>query len=83
MIFGIHSLLFRETFVEKDLAVLDKCKRMGCDAVEIIPFDVDDLPGREGASSRKGPGPQDQHGLRHAGREQHDLARSRRAPEGC
>jgi D-psicose/D-tagatose/L-ribulose 3-epimerase len=44
MIFGIHSLLFRETFVEKDLPVLDKCKRMGFDAVEIIPFDVDNFP---------------------------------------
>ncbi len=44
MIFGIHSLLFRETFVEKDLPVLDKCKRMGFDAVEIIPFDVDHFP---------------------------------------
>ncbi len=44
MIFGIHSLLFRETFVEKDLPVLDKCKRMGFDAVEIIPFDVENFP---------------------------------------
>jgi D-psicose/D-tagatose/L-ribulose 3-epimerase len=44
MIFGIHSLLFRETFVEKDLPVLDKCRRMGFDAVEIIPFDVDNFP---------------------------------------
>jgi D-psicose/D-tagatose/L-ribulose 3-epimerase len=44
MIFGIHSLLFKETFVEKDLPVLDKCKKMGFDAVEIIPFDVDNFP---------------------------------------
>jgi D-psicose/D-tagatose/L-ribulose 3-epimerase len=44
MIFGIHSLLFNETFVEKDLPVLDKCKRMGFDAVEIIPFDPDHFP---------------------------------------
>ena len=44
MIFGIHSLLFNETFVEKDLPVLDKCKGMGFDAVEIIPFDVDNFP---------------------------------------
>jgi D-psicose/D-tagatose/L-ribulose 3-epimerase len=42
--FGIHSLLFRETFTEKDLPLLDKCKRMGFDAVEIIPFDVDAFP---------------------------------------
>lgn len=44
MIFGIHSLLFNETFVDKDLPVLDKCKSMGFDAVEIIPFDPDNFP---------------------------------------
>lgn len=47
MIFGIHSLLFKETFVEKDLPVLDKCKGMGFDAVEIIPFDVDHFPAKK------------------------------------
>lgn len=44
MKFGIHSLLFTETFLEKDLPLLDKCKRMGFDAVEIIPFDPDNFP---------------------------------------
>jgi D-psicose/D-tagatose/L-ribulose 3-epimerase len=44
MIFGIHSLLFNETFLDKDLPVLEKCKRMGFDAVEIIPFDPDNFP---------------------------------------
>lgn len=44
MLFGIHSLLFRETFVEKDLPLLDKCKALGFDAVEIIPFDPDNFP---------------------------------------
>lgn len=44
MQFGIHSLLFRETFVEKDLPLLDKCRRLGFDAVEIIPFDPDHFP---------------------------------------
>lgn len=44
MEFGIHSLLFKETFIEKDLPVLDKCKSMGFDAVEIIPFDPDNFP---------------------------------------
>jgi D-psicose/D-tagatose/L-ribulose 3-epimerase len=44
MKFGIHSLLFKETFIDKDLPVLDKCKQMGFDAVEIIPFDVDNFP---------------------------------------
>jgi D-psicose/D-tagatose/L-ribulose 3-epimerase len=44
MQFGIHSLLFRETFVEKDLPLLDKCRQMGFDAVEIIPFDPEHFP---------------------------------------
>ena len=44
MYFGIHSLLFKETFVEADLSVLDHCKSMGFDAVEIIPFDPDNFP---------------------------------------
>ncbi len=44
MQFGIHSLLFRETFIEKDLPLLDKCRAMGFDAVEIIPFDPDHFP---------------------------------------
>ncbi|MGB7758932.1 MAG: sugar phosphate isomerase/epimerase family protein [Bryobacteraceae bacterium] len=44
MQFGIHSLLFRETFLEKDLSLLDKCKGLGFDAVEIIPFDPDGFP---------------------------------------
>jgi D-psicose/D-tagatose/L-ribulose 3-epimerase len=44
---GIHSLLFRETFLEKDLPLLDRCKAMGFDAVEIIPFDPDGFPARK------------------------------------
>lgn len=44
MIFGIHSLLFNETFIEKDLPLLDKCKQLGFDAVEIIPFDPVNFP---------------------------------------
>lgn len=44
MIFGIHSLLFTETFLDKDLPLLDKFKKMGFDAVEIIPFDPDNFP---------------------------------------
>jgi D-psicose/D-tagatose/L-ribulose 3-epimerase len=47
MQFGIHSLLFRETFVEKDLPLLDKCKSMGFDAVELLPFDPDHFPARK------------------------------------
>lgn len=44
MTFGIHSLLFSATFVEKDLPLLDKVKAMGFDALEIIPFDADNFP---------------------------------------
>jgi D-psicose/D-tagatose/L-ribulose 3-epimerase len=44
VIFGIHTLLFRETFVDRDLPLLDKCKAMGFDAVEILPFDPDHFP---------------------------------------
>jgi D-psicose/D-tagatose/L-ribulose 3-epimerase len=47
MIFGIHSLLFRETFLDKDLPLLEHCKKMGFDAVEIIPFDPDNFPAKK------------------------------------
>jgi D-psicose/D-tagatose/L-ribulose 3-epimerase len=46
MIFGVHSLLFRETFLDSDLPLLDKCKAMGFEAVEIIPFDPVHFPAR-------------------------------------
>jgi D-psicose/D-tagatose/L-ribulose 3-epimerase len=44
MKFGIHSLLFSETFTERDLPLLEKAKDMGFDAVDIVPFDVDNFP---------------------------------------
>src|SRR5260221_11382825 len=44
MKFGIHSLLFSETFNELDLPLLEKAKEMGFDAVDIVPFDVDNFP---------------------------------------
>jgi D-psicose/D-tagatose/L-ribulose 3-epimerase len=53
MIFGIHSLLFNETFLEKDLPVLDKCKNLGFDAVEIIPFDPDNFPAAKVSQAAK------------------------------
>jgi len=46
MKFGIHSLLFTETFVDKDLPLLEKCKGLGFDAVELIPFDPDNFPAK-------------------------------------
>ncbi len=47
MKFGIHTLLFKETFLEKDLPVLEKCKKMGFDAIEILPFDPDNFPAKK------------------------------------
>ena len=47
MKFGVHSLLFTETFLEKDLPLLDRCRAMGFDAVEIIPFDPENFPARQ------------------------------------
>ena len=44
MEFGIHALLFTEKFLEKDLPLLDRCKAMGFDAVEVLPFDPDNFP---------------------------------------
>lgn len=44
MKFGIHSLLFSETFGERDLPLLDKARALGFDALEIIPFDADSFP---------------------------------------
>lgn len=44
MEFGLHSMLFTENFVEKDLYLLDKCKNLGFDAVEVLPFDPDNFP---------------------------------------
>jgi D-psicose/D-tagatose/L-ribulose 3-epimerase len=44
MKFGIHSLLFSETFTERDLPLLEKAKEMGFDAMDIVPFDVDRFP---------------------------------------
>ncbi|MEI8373549.1 MAG: sugar phosphate isomerase/epimerase family protein [Planctomycetota bacterium] len=44
MKFGIHTLLFTETFYDSDLPLLDKCKQMGFDAIEIIPFIPDGFP---------------------------------------
>lgn len=44
MKFGLHSLLFSETFLEKDLPLLDKVKGMGFDAIEIVPFEPEAFP---------------------------------------
>jgi D-psicose/D-tagatose/L-ribulose 3-epimerase len=47
MKFGIHSLLFSETFTERDLPLLDKAKAMGFDAIDIVPFDLERFPAKQ------------------------------------
>lgn len=47
MKFGIHSLLFSETFTERDLPLLDKAKAMGFDAMDIVPFDLERFPAKQ------------------------------------
>jgi hypothetical protein len=46
MKFGIHSLLFSETFTDRELPLLDKAREMGFDAVDIVPFDVENFPAK-------------------------------------
>jgi D-psicose/D-tagatose/L-ribulose 3-epimerase len=46
MKFGIHSLLFSETFTDRELPLLDKAKEMGFDAVDIVPFDIERFPAK-------------------------------------
>jgi hypothetical protein len=40
MKFGVHSILFTPSFLEKDLYLLEKCKAMGFDTLEVPPFDT-------------------------------------------
>ena len=46
MKFGIHSLLFSETFTDRELPLLDKAKEMGFDAMDIVPFDFEKFPAK-------------------------------------
>lgn len=46
MKFGVHTILFSASFVEKDLPLLEKAKKMGFDTVEMPPFDYDKFPAR-------------------------------------
>jgi sugar phosphate isomerase/epimerase len=39
--------LFSETFTERDLALLDKAKAMGFDAIDILPFDLERFPTKQ------------------------------------
>ena len=44
MKYGVHCLLFSETFTKKELWVLDRAKELGFDGLEIALFDPDSLP---------------------------------------
>lgn len=44
MRFGINSLLFTDTFVERDLGLFERVREMGFDVLEITPVDVDAFP---------------------------------------
>jgi D-psicose/D-tagatose/L-ribulose 3-epimerase len=46
MRFGINSLLFTETFDEGDLPLLERCRELGFDVLEITPVDPDRFPAR-------------------------------------
>ena len=41
MRFGINSLNFTDTFLEQDLPLLDRCRGLGFDVLEIRPVDPD------------------------------------------
>lgn len=46
MRFGINSLLFTDTFDERDLPLLERCRELGFDVLEITPVEPDRFPAR-------------------------------------
>lgn len=46
MKFGINSLLFTDTFLESDVPLLEHCRELGFDTMEITPIDPDHFPAR-------------------------------------
>lgn len=47
MRFGINSLLFTDTFLEADLPLVDRCRALGFEVLEITPVDPDRFPARQ------------------------------------
>lgn len=47
MRFGINSLLFTDTFLEKDLPLLEHCRSLGFDTIEVSPVDPARFPARK------------------------------------
>lgn len=46
MRFGVNSLLFTDTFEERDLPLLEHCRELGFDVLEITPVEPDRFPAR-------------------------------------
>ena len=44
MKFGVNSLLFTDTFLDKDLPLLDHVRELGFDTLEVTPVDPDRFP---------------------------------------
>lgn len=44
MKFGVNSLLFTDTFLEKDVALLEHCHGLGFDTIEITPVEYELFP---------------------------------------
>jgi D-psicose/D-tagatose/L-ribulose 3-epimerase len=53
MKFGVHSILFSASFVEKDLPLLERAKKLGFDTLEMPPFDYDGFPAKKVRSISK------------------------------
>ena len=47
MKYGVHGLLFSETFTRKELWILDRARELGFDGLELPLFDPDSLPAAE------------------------------------
>jgi D-psicose/D-tagatose/L-ribulose 3-epimerase len=46
MKYGVNSLLFTDTFLEKDVALLEHCRSLGFDTLEITPVEYERFPAR-------------------------------------
>jgi len=82
MKFGIHRCCSMKRSLKRP-PVLEKCKGMGFDAVEIIPFDPDGFPAKRVKQRARELGPCHQYRFRDSGGVQHDLTGIRRSGGGA
>jgi D-psicose/D-tagatose/L-ribulose 3-epimerase len=54
--FGINSLNFTDTFLERDLALFDSCRALGFDVLEITPIEPERFPARQVRETAKNTG---------------------------